>query len=264
MKHGFPTNDRSASWPVVFLGLLLAMSGPASAQTCFRGRPLDQCRTFFLTKFGARLNFTRESAGAGLTDRLTVPITGGVMWNVSRATALGGVLQLDPDTEYSDWFVALGPRVRYWFCNASIDGMATVAVGGGEIRNVTVQGIWMYRDLIGLDAGIVFDRVAGEIYWMDTDSFEDRKNVRPFIGRGWAPMPGPERGPLQPASSPSPCSPIVAGRTERHQRPGPCVLMAFQDHLSARNARQPDPSASRYRIPELTHNQRILRARAGA
>ncbi len=116
-----------------------------------------------------------------------MPVTAGLMPNVTPRMAVGGIAGLDPDTEYSDWIPVIGPRVRYWLRDTSIDAQATLTLGDGRVRNSTFQVIWMYRDLFGFDAGILFDRV---------EDAHDRSTMRPFLGArlgshagvaGWAP-----------------------------------------------------------------------------
>jgi hypothetical protein len=161
-------------WRLAFIIVLLGSWSPPAAAQCFRGRPLETCRSFFVTEFDARFHSTRTSAGSGTSDHLTVGMTAGWMLNVSARSAIGATLSLDPDTEYSNWFWAVGPRYRYWLSpTTSLDGLATVALDGGSMRNVTVQAVMMYHDLIGVEGGIVFDMV---------DDAYEREPVRPFFG----------------------------------------------------------------------------------
>jgi hypothetical protein len=158
----------------LFIANLLIAGGSACAQVCFREKPMERCRSFFLTEFGARYNPTRDSDGDGFTDHLTVPITVGWMQNVGSRHAFGGTIGLDPDTEDSGWFFTFGPRYRHWLSrNTSLDGMITLAVGGQGVRNINIQAVWMFGDLIGMDAGLIFDRV--------NDAYR-RETVKPLVG----------------------------------------------------------------------------------
>lgn len=170
-------------WRLALVVALLDLGGaPAPAQVCFRGRPPEACRSFFVTEFDARFHPTRTSAGGGSADHLTVGLTAGWMLNVGARSAIGATVSLDPDTEYSDWFWAVGPRYRHWLSpTTSLDGLATVALGGGGVRNATVQAVVMYHDLIGAEGGIVFDMV--------NDAYE-RESVRPFLGARLGSYPG--------------------------------------------------------------------------
>jgi len=166
---------------LVLMGLCLG-SGAASAQVCFRGGPTERCRSFLVTEFGVRYNPTRRIAGTGSSDRLNVPLTAGWMANVGSRNALGATVGLDPDTEYSDWFVSFGPRYGRWLSRTTrLDGMVSLTVGRDSLRNISVQAVAMYRDLVGVDAGVIFDRV--------NDAYP-RRGVRPFFGLRVGSYPG--------------------------------------------------------------------------
>jgi hypothetical protein len=166
---------------LALMGLCIA-SGPAGAQVCFRGGPIERCRSFLLTEFGVRYNPTRRSVGTGSSDRLNVPLTAGWMANVGSRSALGATVGLDPDTEYSDWFFSFGPRYGRWLSrHVRLDGMVSLTVGRDSVRNVSVQAVAMYRDLVGVDAGVIFDRV---------DDAYPRRGVRPFFGARVGSYPG--------------------------------------------------------------------------
>jgi len=102
------------------------------------------------------------------------------MKNLDSRNALGFTVGLDPDTEHSEYYPAIGPRYRRWLNRyASIDCMASVTIGGAgskahlPFRNVSLQAVLMGWDMVGVDAGIILDRVEeGEI----------REKVRPFLG----------------------------------------------------------------------------------
>jgi hypothetical protein len=158
---------------LVLIGLCIG-SGAAGAQVCFRGGPRERCRSFLLTELGARYNPTRRSAGTDFSNRLNVPLTAGWMANVGSRGALGATVGLEPDTEYSDWFFSFGPRYGRWLSRTTrLDGMVSLTVGRDSLRSISVQAVAMYRDLIGVDAGLIFDRV---------DDAYARPGVRPFFG----------------------------------------------------------------------------------
>jgi hypothetical protein len=158
----------------LIVAILFVLCAPAHSQLCFRGRPIEKCSSFFITEFGARYNITRNSSGDNFVDRLTVPITLGWMKNVGLRNAVGGTIGLDPDTEYSDWFFSFGPRYRYWLSqNTSLDGMVSFAIGNVGLHNINIAGVWMNRDIVGMDAGILFDMVH--------DGYQ-RERVRPYVG----------------------------------------------------------------------------------
>lgn len=177
VNHPFTRVAGPVRAAVILLPMLAAWA-PAAAQTCFRGRPLGSCRSFFLTEFGVRWTFTGNSTPYGSGTRQAAFVHGGWMWNVGPRSAAGGVVGVDTDHEFSDAWFAVGPRFRFWFRNTSIDTQATVAIHNGSVRNPTLQVIWMYRDAVGLDAGIVF----GDTY--------DRAGTRPFLGVRVGSYPG--------------------------------------------------------------------------
>jgi hypothetical protein len=158
----------------LIVATLFILCDSAYAQVCFRGRPIEKCSSFFITEFGARYNITRNSSGDNFMDRLTVPITLGWMKNVGLRKAVGGTIGLDPDTEYSDWFFSFGPRYRYWLSqNTSLDGLVSFTIGNVGLSNINIAGVWMNRDIVGMDTGIIFDMVH--------DGYK-RERVRPYVG----------------------------------------------------------------------------------
>jgi hypothetical protein len=166
----------------LLIAIIFIVCDSTHAQVCFRGRPIEKCSSFFLTEFGARYNTTRNSSGDDFFYRLTVPITLGWMKNVGLRNAFGGTIGLDPDTEYSDWFFSFGPRYRYWLShNTSLDGMVSFTVGDVGARNINIAGVWMLQDIVGMDAGIIFDMVHDDL---------KRERVRPYVGVRIGSYPG--------------------------------------------------------------------------
>ena len=142
--------------PAVFLlGALLAGS-PAAAQTRFRGAPLPECRSFFLTE---------ASAGFVYGENAHVTADLGYMRNLDQGSAVGGSVFLSAETVIEDNWVAFGvrPRYRRWLSRkTSLD--ATLALGSyqntadseddGFLANAALTfGAW---DLVGITVGIAF------------------------------------------------------------------------------------------------------------
>lgn len=98
------------------------------------------------------------------------------MKNVGPRNAFGGTIGLDSDFDMlGDVLFSFGPRYRYWLSqHASLDGMVDFSVGiENRAANVNIQAIWMYRDWVGVDAGLIFKIVSGGY---------ERDAVRPFVG----------------------------------------------------------------------------------
>ena len=159
---------------LIFVGTAGGQEITAPKSVCFRAKPVTQCRTFLVTEFGVRYVPARNSAGDDFSNRLLVPISIGWMTALDARSAFGAAAGLEPDVQYSDWRLAVGPRYRFWITDhATVDGGVDVAVAGGGIRSVTIHGTWMYREMLGFQAGMVFDRV--------NDAYT-RERVAPFFG----------------------------------------------------------------------------------
>ncbi len=79
---------------------------------CFRGKPLPQCRHFWVVEFGlgARLDDPPSSLASEGEPVITVEL--GQMFNLDRRSAVGGALYLGSDEEWSRF--GLKPRYRRW------------------------------------------------------------------------------------------------------------------------------------------------------
>ena len=142
--------------PAVFLlGALLAGS-PAAAQTRFRGAPLPECRSFFLT----------EISGGVIYDQNFVITTDlGYMRNLDPGSAVGGSIFLSAEGVVEDSWAAFGlrPRYRRWLSRqTSLDAALAVggvvgtsgsADGGLLVHAELTFGAW---DLVGITVGIAF------------------------------------------------------------------------------------------------------------
>jgi len=87
----------------------LAEVVPLRAQSCFRGRPLPECRSFWITEFGYAYRINSEK------DKPTSMFSGdfGMMRNLNDRIALGGLFFLGIDTN-PDFHIGLKARFRYW------------------------------------------------------------------------------------------------------------------------------------------------------
>jgi len=106
------------------LALLWTLSGPQSlgAQTCFRGKRIDSCRTFLITEFGyaSRLNQAPDVTKKNFLFIWKL----GLMANLNEQSALGGALHLSADDNGTR--LAIQARWRRWFGTA---GSLEVAPG---------------------------------------------------------------------------------------------------------------------------------------
>ena len=111
-----PSSMRSIAVRLLSAGALVLTtvggSTPLKAQSCFRGRPLPTCKSFWITEFGVGLGLTRDTP-AYLTWEL------GWMVNRGERNALGATILLGRR-------VGLKPRLRHWLA----DGKAVEVSAG--------------------------------------------------------------------------------------------------------------------------------------
>jgi hypothetical protein len=146
---------------------------PDYKKVCFQGKPYADCGSFYLTEIGVRYNLTRNHAGKAYRFRCNLPYTSGWMKNTGSRSAFGGVIGLDIDfSAWHGWF-CFGPRYRYWLTQStSLDCMSSVMVGSSG-SNVNFQAIWMYKDEVGIEAGLIFNT---------GNEGGQRNPVRPYVG----------------------------------------------------------------------------------
>lgn len=114
--------------PIAAVVLLVSLAAPLRAQhaVCFRGRPLPQCRAFWLTEFGLSLPdgpFGWELGG---------------MRNVGTRSAVGGTLYLrvDGGTAYG-----VKPRFRRWLSPVvALDVSPGIIIMAGAGKSVGFAG----------------------------------------------------------------------------------------------------------------------------
>ncbi len=148
------------------VAILFIACGSIKAQVYSDDRPVETRGSFFLTEFGLRYN----TAG----NRFTVPFTLGWMKAINSRNAFGGIIGLDPDTENSEYYFSFGPRYRYLLSqNTSLGCMVSLTAGNSGFRTVNLQAIWMNRDVVGLDAGVIFDMFK---------EGDKKDSIEPFIG----------------------------------------------------------------------------------
>jgi hypothetical protein len=108
----------------VAIAIIICTFMPANAQLCFRGKPLLECKTFWITEFGYNHRLDRFSDSNSYFTWET-----GLMRNVNRQTAIGATLFFGADP-YGHRY-GLKPRYRRWLNNSvSFDLGAGVLLGG--------------------------------------------------------------------------------------------------------------------------------------
>jgi hypothetical protein len=87
---------------------------PEYKTTCFRGRPLSRCKTFWVLEFSYLQRLDTKPSG-WVTQSGTWYLTGdiGHMVNISRKSALGATLFIGGDDDSGR--MGIIPRFRYWF-----------------------------------------------------------------------------------------------------------------------------------------------------
>lgn len=102
----------------ISLFVLYALAGEALGQRCFRGRPLPECKSFWITESGAFYHLNAH-AGDRWSDReiyenLYYTWEIGVMVNRSSRTAYGGTFYVGWDGYINDARLGFKGRWRWW------------------------------------------------------------------------------------------------------------------------------------------------------
>lgn len=112
------------------VGAALATPSPATAQTCWRGRPLPDCTSFAITEVGFSFGSRRDSANAGgaATGHLMTWELG-YMRNLGERYAVGGTAFVEGDgLGMARLRAGLKGRYRVW-----LEGNRSVDVAPGVI-----------------------------------------------------------------------------------------------------------------------------------
>jgi hypothetical protein len=129
----------------------------ADAQTCFRGRPIPECRWFWITESGARWPLAHPSVSDARHEYLW---SLGAMKNVGRCSAAGLAIQFSTDyAEEGTYRLSLKPRYRLWLFPFAVDvGAGPVLLGSGDrpfgVHGISVHAALNYRDFVALTAGV--------------------------------------------------------------------------------------------------------------
>ena len=153
----------------VFITLLLCPSLSA-AQSCWRGEPSPDCRSFWVTEYGIfwRLDGVSEEIRSDELYDYGIRFELGPMYNVGEKYALGGTAMLTATGETS---LGLYMRLRYWMNrNWSIDISPGIIVHGSSGSDAyellhpapAARIVLNYADFVGLYAGVEQYRVRQE------------------------------------------------------------------------------------------------------
>ncbi len=116
---------------LVAVAITICMFLPANAQHCFRGKPLPQCKTFWITEFGYSYRLDQPPRRYLSSSDANFYFTWeyGLMRNLNRKSALGATFLLGADGDGHRFGVK--PRFRRWLDNSiSFDLGAGVLFGG--------------------------------------------------------------------------------------------------------------------------------------
>jgi len=117
--------------PIVCAILMSCTVGTATKADCFRGKPLPQCQSFWITEIGLGFKLNRQQDNQYETTRLSVDF--GLMKNVSPRDAWGGTLFASTEDERAQ----MGLRLRYrrWLSATSALDLSPglLLIGGGGI-----------------------------------------------------------------------------------------------------------------------------------
>ena len=126
------------------LVVLCALPSASQAQTCFKAKPLPDCKSFWITEL---------AGGVAMAGEWTSPFASGevgLMVNLNKKHAVGGTGFLDVG-DYPAF--GIKGRYRYWLSkNFSID--AGLGAGAGERWLIMADGSLVFQSWIGIGARI--------------------------------------------------------------------------------------------------------------
>lgn len=127
-----------------------AGDAPEQPGLCFRGQPLPECRTFFVTE--AELGYILLKPDLHSFPDVLIGMDVGLMRNLSPNDALGIIAGVN------NRYVSLGPRYRRWLSDrVALDVGLSAAWEPGRIEIVELHTAIMYGDRIGLWVNVAPD-----------------------------------------------------------------------------------------------------------
>jgi len=163
-------------------GVVTGQEAPVpTGQSCFRGRPLPHCRSFWITEAGYAIRMTAGNSPfeSGPSDTYVATLELGRMRNVSDRFAIG--LGLGAGT-FNAVHLAVKPRVRYWVTR---DVALDVSPGwrfNGRVGGTAFTGdaSIMFQDRAGVFAHTVSTTIA--TYSPDTQTPSLRQRLAVLLG----------------------------------------------------------------------------------
>ena len=161
---------------LLLVGLLVLVCAEANAQMCFRGRPLPDCKSFWITEF----TYGIELAPEDTRGHILFPDFG-VMVNLNEKHAVGGsyIAEFLINTDHPKVLLH-GPKLRYRYWMG--DGFNLNASAGllmSDKLELAGDVGCIYKDWMGLGV-----RVES---WQSRDSFESHTAVYPTVTFGGIP-----------------------------------------------------------------------------
>jgi len=126
----------------ILVGLTLILTCRIiAADACFRGKPLPECRTFWITEAGALYRFGLAETHHEWYETLMYSWELGLMFNRSMRHALGGTLFFDFDDYTNNVQVGFRPRYRRWLWHGiSLDIAPGIILSASKSRGFAVSG----------------------------------------------------------------------------------------------------------------------------
>lgn len=161
--------------------LLLLLAGSAGAD-CFRGRPLPECRSFWITESSAMFRPDNRN-GDKWHSKLYFLVNLGWMVNRSERSALGGLVSLGFDDVCNDWRLYLGVRLRRW-----VAGETAVDITAGIPVSATHTAFpSLYAELSAMQS----DRIGAAVRMeMITSEYSSARSVAWYGGLKLGAEPG--------------------------------------------------------------------------
>ena len=131
-----------------------AQDSPARTErSCFRGRPLPACRSYWITEsgYGIRLSSVDRYTSSAPGGRFLPSVAVGGMRNLGRRVAVGGTVETGL---LGGLYLAAKPRVRYWLStSAALDVSPGFLLARSEnMPRFAPEVSLMFQDRIGIAA----------------------------------------------------------------------------------------------------------------
>ncbi len=136
-----------------FSSALAQTDPPSPNRSCFRGRPLTECRSFWITEasYSVRLSSVDRQVSFEPGGWFLPTVELGGMRNLNGRVAVGASIGAG---FLGDFYLAAKPRVRLWLSpKASLDLSPGLMLGGRTgIQRFTADASLMWSDRVGVTA----------------------------------------------------------------------------------------------------------------